>query len=523
MKAKLRRTRTITLLLRVGLVLSFWVSVVHTPAQAVASKKAAGNKPQKAKPKVTVPGVSSKPAPSAPSAPSTSTSTSTLSTGKSSITALSEACPSGAARTTQCFKVPVPLDHNQPAGPKMDLIVTLVKATNVRPGVTSPVLNLNGEFHQINLAFAPPLALAEHDVVYVDRRGNGRSGTIITPCPGTSVYGPELNTGRIDSTLGELLSMCSKTAALTPTPTATVIDSEVDAMDLVIVRRALGIDSWAVNAYGGAADIALRLMKLDPNTVTSLLVATPYVVGKGQSIATVQAAFSRVAADCAASTTCSKRGDLNALLLKAIERTRTGIATKTPAGAGGGVVTIDAATVVNSVQAALRDPSLLPKLPDLLVGLATGAADETVAGLLAQYPNVPFAVDLSLACQNLSYQRIALPDSGKEVPSNPFGLISASRLCSFVGPVPQLTAAPLIGSPIPVLIAVPEYGPWTSLEQAKLIFGGFSNTTAVAVPGSIYPPDCLLKSVAESFFDAPTKPVDTTCLSNPTKRIVLAP
>jgi pimeloyl-ACP methyl ester carboxylesterase len=417
----------------------------------------------------------------------------------------------------------VPLDHNQPAGPKMDLIVTVVKATNIRPAITAPVLNLNGEFHQINLAFAPPLALAEHDVVYVDRRGNGRSGTIISPCAGTSVYGPELNTGRIDSTLGELLSTCSKNAALTPTPTATVIDSDVDAMDLVVVRRSLGIDTWAVNAYGGAADIALRLMKIDPGIVTSLLVATPYVVGKGQTISTIQAAFNHVAADCASASACSKRGDLNALLLKAVERTRTGVATRTPAGAGGGVVTIDAPTVVSSVQAALRDPSLLPKLPDLLFGLATGAADETVAGLLAQYPAVPFAIDLALSCQNLSYQRIPLPDSGKEVPGNPFGLISASRLCSFVGPVPQLAAAPSIGGPIPVLVAVPEYAPWTSLEQAKSIFGGFANTNAVAVPGSIYPPDCLLKSVAESFFDAPTKSVDTTCLSNPTKRILLAP
>lgn len=495
-------------LLLAGLTLTGGMTAL-SPTIAVAAKKS--STASKARTSTTV-ATTAAPATAAPTTAPT----------KAGPVAVSEPCPPQATPSEKCFHVAVPLDYAHPDGPTMNIGVTIVKATDAKgDAIVSPVLTLLNDFYSLSFAFPPPDQFAGHDVVYVDRRGTSdRSGSVLPNCPGMSVFTPELNIRRIGTTLAGLLASCVSNAMKAPTPLAMIVDRDLAAADLATVRKALAIEKWAIHTAGMGVDVALRLMNRDPGAVTAILAETPAVQGKGITATTALGAFDRFAADCAKVPACAAKGDMNALLAKSMERAKAIIITRVPAGAGGGGVNIDRRALIGGVNNALRRPVFLPRLSDLLIGEATGAGDDITGGLYAQTPAPQNAPTLVTGCQNTSGDGFARADAGK-ITNNPWTFLNDEDVCDAIGTIPVINPPPSVSASIPVLSAQGDYQPAQSVEKTKAIFAGFPNTQIVSVPGNSYPPDCFRQSVGQAFFDAPTKPVDTSCLTNPATRIPL--
>jgi pimeloyl-ACP methyl ester carboxylesterase len=480
-----------------------------SPSTATAAKKSTALRKARTTPVTTIVATTAPPTTSPPA--------------KTGPLAVSEACPPQATPSEKCFHVAVPLDYSRPNGPTMNLGVTVVKATDSKgDAIVSPVLALLGEFPQLSFAFPPPDQFAGHDVVYVDRRGTtDRSGTPYPPCPGMSVFTPELNIRRIGVTLAALFASCVSSAANAPTPLAMIMDRDLAAADLASVRKAFAIDKWAIHAAGSGVDIALRLVHREPGTVTAILAGSPIVQGKGITAVTALGAFDRFAADCAKVPACAAKGDMKVLLSKTMERAKAVIITRVPAGAGGGGVNIDARAMIAGVNNALRNPAVLPRLSDLLLGEATGFGDEIIGGLYAQNPQTQYAPSLVSGCQSTSGEGFPRADVGRLIENNPWGYLNDDEVCTAIGAIPVINPPPAVSAAIPVLAAQGDYQPAQSVEKTKAIFAGFPNTQIVSIPGNSYPPDCFNRSVGQAFFDAPTKPVDISCLTNPATRIPL--
>lgn len=502
------RRSAITPLLVAALTLGAMAAL--SPSTATAAKKSTAIRKARLTPVTTVVATTAPPTTSPPA--------------KTGPIAVSEPCPPQATPSEKCFHVAVPLDYSRPNGPTMNLGVTIVKATDTKgDAIVSPVLALLGEFHQLSFAFPPPDQFTGHDVVFVDRRGTtDRSGTPFPPCPGMSVFTPELNIRRIGPALGTLFASCVSSAANAPTPLAMIIDRDLAAADLASVRKAFSIDKWAVHAGGSGVDIALRLLNREPGTVTAILAETPIVQGKGITATTGLGAFDRFAADCAKFPACAAKGDMKVLLAKTMERAKAVIITRVPAGAGGGGVNIDSRAMIGGVNNALRRPQFLPRLGDLLLGEATGFGDDITGGLYAQTPSPQYAPSLVSGCQSTSGEGLPRAEAGRLIENNPWGYLNDEDVCTAIGTIPIINPPPAVSASIPVLSAQGDYQPSQSVEKTKAIFSGFPNTQIVSIPGNSYPPDCFNRSVGQAFFDAPTKPVDISCLTNPATRIPLA-
>lgn len=142
---------------------------------------------------------------------------------------------------------------------------------------------------------------------------------------------------------------------------------------------------------------------------------------------------------------------------------------------------------------ALFDSSLTPILPGLIAGLATGDADELVAGFYASRPaGLDSAADFANSCPILGWLWPARPAVAADDHPGLFAEYSNQRLCDAVGPVPQITAPPKITSDIPVLVILSSYDSRSSEAVAKSIFSGFSHASFATATGSDVDHDSMM-------------------------------
>ena len=356
----------------------------------------------------------------------------------------------------------------------------------------------------------------DHDLIWIDHRGQGRSAAY-PRCDDLATHAAQLNTIQIDDGLAQLLRDCVQPTLTAGVPLSTVMDQDVSANDFDLVRQALGIDQWAIYAASLGTDIALRMIKDHPDTVTALLAAAPSVAGVSQSAATAEAAFQAFAADCAAIPTCAANGDLNALLDTVIERFTPGVTTATVDPTTGELVRLDLPSLANGISVAISDATLAAVVPSLLVGLADGSGDDVVAGFFVSRPASSDPIFYADDCPSLGYIRPPVSEFG-DTTLGRFGAMSWAPECDALGPIPPNSEVLPVESDIPVLAVMPEYNPRSNPDVAAEVFAGFPNTTIIQAPGiaqlSVQLPECQ-NAVTLAFFDDPTGATDTTCLTEP--------
>lgn len=317
------------------------------------------------------------------------------------------------------------------------------------------------------------------------------------------------------------MKACLAKATANDVPLRSTIDHSVAAADIVAIRRSLGIDSWMLFTTVGAADIAMHLFKADAAAITAYAARDPYAVGTAGDTTSLAEAFDRFAADCAASPTCATNGDLRAKFAAGLARLKTPITTKTVEKVTGnpGVV-LDALSTQTGVRFALRTPNFAGLLPGLLGGIGTGEADEVVAGFNASTEAISEPAGVAFGCQDLGYEFPPLAPAGDDK-AGLFAGMTIKRYCDAIGPIPKLDAPPKITSHIPVFVMLSSYESRSSETIAKSLFSGFTNATFVPVPGvsaAGIKIGCYPTTIA-AFFNAPTAPLDASCLSSPDGRV----
>lgn len=424
-------------------------------------------------------------------------------------------CPAAAPPQLTCFTVAVPADPAKPTGPTINLAVTVRRAD---PSAwTAPVLSEVGASPAFPWLGAPLASqFPGHDVIWVDVRGAGRSDGAVA-CPEAAKYPAELNSYLLGPEAAGVVKACLQQLTTGSVPVDTIFDHNVAASDLVAVRRALGVDAWSLFTRTGAADTGIRLVEIDSAAITGWIATSPEIVGTGDSPNTLAAAFAAFAADCSAVPSCAAAGQLDALATTALKRLTTPVTTKTIEASSGAPVVIDDIGVRAAIRTGMQSPGLAPAVPSLIAGLATGAADESLAGIFNGSGGDTSAILLTLPCQASDYAFPGLEHSASDK-GGIFAGFSLKRWCDALGPVPQFTGAPKVVSEVPVLIVLPAYGLGSSEANAAAIFGGFPNTTIVAVPGiadaAVQLADCF-SATATAFFAGPASPVDTSCLTSP--------
>jgi pimeloyl-ACP methyl ester carboxylesterase len=456
--------------------------------------------------------------PAVTAAPTTTAAAATTTATPAVGSATSVACPSGAPAGFICLSVKVPLDPTDPAGAKISLAVT---ARRTNPAAwTSPVLVFGGpsvlNHLPANWTNTPPSAavLTGHDLVYIDPRGTGHSDGAV-PCPELLKIAGQMNTTNFSTAAAAVVKACYAKTASALVPIASMLDNDVAAADLIAARKALGIDSWAVAAQGASADVTVRMVKADPKAITAMVVRSPMAVGAGRSPNTISEAFDRFAADCAASATCAKTGELNALLAKAAKLPP--VTTKVT-DVDGSLIILDVGSLQIGLQSALGTPQLAPLMPQMLAGAGDDAANDALANAYVNGPpgSVPEdAAELAGACQDVDYFYPGLKTTAADH-GGVFVGTSLKRLCDILGPVPQLTPLPKVTSDVPVLVLLPSYHSGSSVVVSKAIFAGFPNLTIVEIPGvsdaSQVP---CFNQVRTAFVENPTVKADLSCLTAP--------
>ncbi len=432
---------------------------------------------------------------------------------------VSASCPSGAIDVLTCWTVAVPLDPSQPAGPTLDLAVTVRRADPAH--WTSPVLFESGS-NPVNpwdqVSSAPDFP--GHDVIWVDARGAGRSDGALD-CPAIASYAAEFNTFVLQPDAVTAVRACMATFAGGRVPVASIYNHSVTASDLVAVRRSLGIDHWSVATRTGSADIAIRLAAIDGPAITAIIARSPEVPGTGDSANTLAEMFDRFSADCAATPSCAAVGDLHTLAAAALARVKTPVKTSTTEPGTGVPIVLDDINIQGGIRAAMHDTALAPALAGLIAGVAhaSAAADNEIAGYFNTYVTSTATIDLAIYSQNGDYGFPGIEHTA-DAHGGVFVGFALRQWCAQIGPTPQYSPVPAVTSDVRVLVVLPSYALGSSESNAKSIFAGFSNTTIVSVPGIVDPitqiPDCFWKTT--SAFIAATGPtVDTSCLTSPTQ------
>lgn len=445
--------------------------------------------------------------------PSTIPSATTTTVVKATPKPVSSPCPAGAAADLACFKVAVAVDPAA-ASPTLDLAVTVRRAN---PSAwNKPVLSILGTTPTYPWTDAAAgNVFAGHDVIWVDQRGAGRSDGL-TACPDLAKFPAEIQTDNLGPDAVAAFKACFAKANAASMPFASMFDHRIVATDIDTVRRALGIDTWALYAGSAGADIALQLVDIAPASVTALVTRTPTAVGAGVSTNNVADAFDRFTADCAAAPKCATAGDLHKVLTAAYARFATPVTTKVLEDGTGVPIVLDRHTLLAGVQA-IGNTAIAPNVPSALTGGVDGTSDEFVARAFQSLPIDAFAWSFVARCQQKDYSNPGLTQTANDH-AGIFAEYSTKRFCDAVGPVPQYSARANPTSTVPVLAVLPAYDPRGSVTTTKAIFAGFAHTTIVEVPRIVDPlsqlRDCFY-TTANAFLSNPTAPLDATCLTAP--------
>ena len=442
-------------------------------------------------------------------APATTAATTTTTAVTATVPApVATTCPDGYPAGVTCATVTVPVDPTKPTGPTLDIAVTVRRA---KPDTWTSPIALIQSFAEPK--FFAPERFTGHDVIALDARGVGRTGPN-TDCPELKDYTAEINTRNLQPSGVAAIKACIAKLATAQVSLAAVIDNAARATDTATVRRSLGIDKWAIFTARGSADAVMYLLATDAKAITSVFAYTPYTVGAGITPNNAKDAFDRFATDCAGIPACTAKGDMQAHL--ATLMALPPVTTKTLETATGWPIVLDAVTARSGITGALSRSSLAAILPGLLGGEASGAANELIAGFYNSTPAPTDARSFAMLCQNLGFSEVPL-NGGNDDHAGPFKGDSAKRMCDAIGPQPQMPAPPKSTGSIPVLVIVPSYESQGSEAGARAIFSGYPNLNVAVVPGN--PNDlpeflpCYVKTI-NTFFDAPTVKLDTTCLTS---------
>jgi pimeloyl-ACP methyl ester carboxylesterase len=322
-------------------------------------------------------------------------------------------------------------------------------------------------------------------------------------------------------------------------------ENEADFADL---RRALKIKQWNVYGLSYGTDLALSLMRDDPDGLRSVIidaVLPPAAVSLGWTWTNQNEAINNIFRACANQPACAAQyGDLSAQFIAQVQKLEANPLRLTVPIPGTGTntqVVLDGGAILNWIGS-LPDPVVpIASVPAAINALVQGQPTQIAeARAVAANPAAIGAVGYGLmygvicsewvpfepASQILVQGQLAFPALPHSVLSQPPGLPFMTEDCG-VWDVPPAAASvrQITVSTIPTLVLNGSFDGKSAPQWGVYAAGTLRNSTTVTVPGSGHgalfliqlPPDAparaCTQNVVASFLSNPLHP-DTTCVAS---------
>lgn len=385
------------------------------------------------------------------------------------------------------------------AGRKIGLRVVVVPARE-KPVAPDPVVFFEGGPGGSAVESGPDVleefgeALRHRDLLLVDVRGTGGSNPLRCPQPeGVRAVEEALDTFMDPAAIRRCREVLAKDNDLAQYTTETIVD------DVDEVRAALGYEKVNVMgaSYGTRASLVyLRRHPGSVRTVTLSAVVPPDSRLPTHLAADTQAAFERVAADCAAEAPCRQafpdpRGDLDAILKRLAE----GPVPVPIQGEDGKEKTLRLSRngVVQTVRYLLYRPGGVREVPLLLRRGATGdlgplaqRAHDIASAILTSPPD---GLYLSVTCA----EDVAFVDREEATRLSANTFMGDLRLRQQLATCTEWPAAKLpasflepVRSDVPVLLISGDNDPATPLAGAEKVARTLSRSRLLVVPGGTH-------------------------------------
>ncbi|HYI62082.1 MAG TPA: alpha/beta fold hydrolase [Acidimicrobiales bacterium] len=324
--------------------------------------------------------------------------------------------------TVTCGTLEVPADRTDAEGGVVTLAVARLHHAEADAGA-EPVVYLHGGPGGDALV-SPPLglagndALAERDIITFDQRGVGRSlpsldcpekeEAILDALASTDDFATEheVNRAAVRACYERLVSEGNDLDDY---------DTLASVADMESLRRAVGVEQWNVWGVSYGTRLGLAYAREHPDRIRSLVIDSVYPPEAGgveRTKALPQGALDRLVEACAEDEACSTAiGDLGAVLDDAVAAFDAEPAELTGTVPVGGEdversFALTGTDVRAGMFAALYDSELIPLLPSVLAGLATG--DRSIIPTFIEV-GVPRLIELSEG----AFYSVECADSGR--------------------------------------------------------------------------------------------------------------
>ena len=443
----------------------------------------------------------------------------------------------------KCGTLQVPEDYSKPASNQITLHFTVLAATSPTKQ-PEPIFHFEGgpgasAIQNVGMTFyaAYRVARRDHDLVLLDQRGTGLSSSL--QC--TEITDKALQVlSKAETPLDTLAQLgefaaCAKRLSATTNPadyTSITLADDTDA-----VRTALGYDQ--IDIYGDSygtwlAQIYLRRHGSHVHAMVLDSVAGPWNYYLLDAANNAQLALNKIFALCQADSDCNKAYPSLATTLNKVLTTLD----KAPASATAPgtltnnfyPVTVTRLRFLEALRQAMYLGANISIIPQMIGSAAAGDFTLTASMLVLDAetePLVSLGLYYSVNCsETLPFYTPALIQRyqhGSFYGMDNSGALELQALCK-VWPSAKLNTSDVapVTSTRPVLILSGAFDPITSLAFGQEAHSRLTNSTLAVFPyeghGPMVASKCAQNMVA-SFFDAPTKALDTSCTAKDVKPI----
>jgi pimeloyl-ACP methyl ester carboxylesterase len=429
----------------------------------------------------------------------------------------------GAPADARCGTSTVPEDRTRPAGRSLPIHVMVLPATAPERRAAEPVVYLAGGPGEAasDAALDLPAILAalrpEHDLVFVDFRGTGRSRPLACPKPADDAPSPM----RLDATrVRECRDALADTADLRQYTTESYV------ADLVAALDALGARRIEVVAASYGTIVAQVLLREHPGRVhtTTLVGATPALpeplLFDGRDAARALAA---TLTDCAADEACAKdnpgiEGDLE----RALARLPVTAEVVDPETKETRSVRLDRALFLDTLRTRLYSVEAASRIPRGLHHAAAGDFSEMarVALVIARHRDEGFSlpVFLSVMCTE-SISAIdprAAETWGTVAPFGADRLLSWIEACKWWPHETQTPATTVRDGFFPALLLSGAFDPVTPPYWGEQVSLAWPGSRLVVFAASSHSPDneCAASLVRAFVAAGDPRKLDVSCAAS---------
>ncbi len=427
---------------------------------------------------------------------------------------------------SECFWLEVPENRAEPDSATVRLPVTVLQSP-AADAAPDPVVYLHGGPGDDALSSAENWAddpiLETRDVVLFDQRGGGLAEPSLT-CPEVDAAiiarFETASSYEDDRTAREAAWQTCRDRLVGEGIDLDAYDSEAIADDLESLRLAMDVDQWNLFGVSYGTRIALTYMREYPDNVrTALLdsVVSPDSGGAAYFIESGDRAIAQLVDGCLADSACAAAfPDFATAVDRAYERMNTEpFRGEVDLGEAGGVIeiVIDGSDAIGGLFTALYEKDLIPLLPTVAEGIASG--DYAAIPAIAQ-DGIPFAIAasdgaaISIACADTLR---VLDEEDDEMIASPgrnttLAVENADSFCDLwdVEPVSNAFHDPVTVD-VPTMVVAGRYDPATPPAGSEAV--------AAALPNAVFAEwDGIGHGVL--FSDAPcSEPAWLTWLADP--------